>query len=114
MSVMSIRILAALLFAIGSAAVVHAEPPPKPDGDRVISADSCTTATAAPRYQGYGYTHIVELKNNCARAVTCELWTDVDPTPRQTVQVQPGETGSVTTRKGSPAREYKAEKSCKF
>lgn len=111
---MSIRYsLAALLSVLGILGVARAEPP-NSDGNGVQSADSCTTATAAPRYQGYGYTHIVELKNNCARAVTCELWTDVDPTPRQTVQVQPGETGSVTTRKGSPAREYKAEKSCKF
>jgi hypothetical protein len=106
--------LAAFLPVFGLLSVAHAEPPPKPGADSLQSADGCVVATAVPRYQGYGYTHTVELKNNCTRAVSCELWTDVDPTPHQTVQVQPGETGSVTTRKGSPAREFKAEKSCKY
>jgi hypothetical protein len=71
-------------------------------------------ASPLARYEAYAYTHVVELKNNCSRPVTCEVWTDVDPQPRHTLTAKPGETASVATRRGSPAREFKADKSCKY
>ncbi|HVZ34852.1 MAG TPA: hypothetical protein VG963_20635, partial [Polyangiaceae bacterium] len=66
------------------------------------------------RYIGMGYTHFVTLRNGCAKAVECELWTDVDPEPRMTVHVAPGDSAEVVTRRGSPAREVTAFKSCRF
>jgi hypothetical protein len=113
--IMTLRTAVALLAPVlGVWAVAHAEPP-GPDKVRAVqAADDCTVATASAPYQGMGYTHMVELKNNCAKPVTCEVWTNVDPQPRYTLQVKPGESASVATRKGSPAREFKAQKSCKY
>jgi hypothetical protein len=77
-------------------------------------ANDCATVKSEARYIGYGYYHVVILKNGCSKPVTCEVWTDVDPTPRQTVTAKPGETAEVVTRRGSPAREFKADRSCKY
>lgn len=80
----------------------------------VPSADSCTEVQGTARYEAYGYTHVVALKNNCEKPVTCALWTDVDPEPRTTVQVAPRESIEIVTRKGSPAREVTGLKSCTY
>src|SRR5689334_6794831 len=103
--IMTVRTSLALLVpALGLLAVAHAEPP-GPDKVRAVqAADDCTVVSANAPYQGMGYTHVVEVKNNCAKPVTCEVWTDVDPQPHYTLQVSPGESASVATRKGSPAR----------
>lgn len=80
----------------------------------VQSANECARVQASARYVGYGYTHVVTLKNTCAQTVECALWTDVDPEPRTTVQVDAGQTAEVVTRRGSPSREVTAFKACSF
>ena len=104
-----------LVPALGVLSLARADEPRDPDRIRAVpAADDCTAVTPLAPYQGMGYTHLVEIKNNCAKPVTCEVWTDVDPQPRYTLKANPGETASVATRKGSPAREFKAQKSCKY
>lgn len=78
------------------------------------SPNECAKVQASARYVGYGYTHVVTLKNTCAQSVTCALWTDVDPEPRTTVQVEAGQSAEVVTRRGSPSREVTALKACSF
>ena len=87
--------------------------PAAPAGN-IPAADTCTEVQGTARYEGYGYTHVVSLKNNCEKPVSCALWTDVDPEPRTTVNVAPGESAEITTRKGSPAREVTGLKSCTY
>lgn len=65
----------------------------------------CITVQGEARMQAYGYAHAVVVTNGCRREARCEVWTTADPTPRHRLVVRPGETGSVVTRIGSPARE---------
>jgi len=74
----------------------------------------CASVTASASFKGDGYRHIVTLTNSCQRAVSCEVWTDVDPTPHQILQAKPGKSAQVITRNGSPASEVHADKLCHF
>jgi hypothetical protein len=107
---MNLRALLALSLLPLAAPSAHAQSGDTPPA----AANDCATARPEARYIGYGYYHVVILKNGCSKPVTCEVWTDVDPQPRQTVTVKPGETAEVVTRRGSPAREFKPEKACKY
>ncbi|HEY4103962.1 MAG TPA: hypothetical protein VGM44_08725 [Polyangiaceae bacterium] len=73
----------------------------------------CAVVTAGVRYSA-GYTHVVTLANHCERAVSCEVWTNVDPAPHLTLRAKPGEGASVVTRIGSPSRDVTAGKSCHY
>jgi hypothetical protein len=90
--------------------------PPAPEDAPAQAQDpnQCTKAEATARWIGIGYTHGVTLHNGCERPVACTLWTDVDPEPKQSVQVKPGESADVVTRRGSPARAVTAFKDCSF
>ncbi len=74
----------------------------------------CAKVVGSARAQGYGYTHLVTLTNGCDRPVWCEVWTDVDPSPQYVLRAGAGQTDEVATRKGSPAREVRAESRCRF
>ncbi len=91
-------------------------PPPPPQDSPAPAQDpnQCAKAEPAARYVGLGYTHSVTLRNGCEKPVTCSLWTDADPEPKQTVQVRPGESVEVVTRRGSPASALTAFKECTF
>lgn len=64
--------------------------------------DDCVVAVATPIYQGVGWSHFVDVADECDLAVTCEVGTTVDPEPTYTVHLAPGETIRVRTRYGSP------------
>jgi hypothetical protein len=97
-----LMLAACVSFAVPAAAVT-----PQQVGD-------CASVTATARYKAIGYSHIVTLANGCQRSVSCEVWTDVDPTPRFTLQAKPGKSAEVVTRVGSPASEVHAGKLCQF
>jgi hypothetical protein len=95
-----------VLGSVSAAAVSAADPAP--------GVADCATVTASARMQAYGYAHVVTLANRCSRPVSCEVWTNVDPSPHLTVQAKPGQSAEVVTRAGSPAREFSAGKQCRF
>ena len=95
-------VLGALCFALSA----RAEPTP--------ASPACADVTASARMQAYGYAHVVTLYNRCQRAVSCEVWTDVDPAPHYQLRAKPGERVEVVTRNGSPARAVQAGKQCQF
>ena len=107
----SLSVLTLLLLASGARA---ADKPPKAPASAAVSADTCTEVRGSTRAEAYGYTHVVSLRNRCERAVSCELWSDVDPQPRVRVDVKGGATVEVITRRGSPARELVGHKKCSF
>jgi hypothetical protein len=111
---MNLRALLALTALSALAFAARAEPPRDDDAPAQASPDACAVVTPVARYIGYGYYHVVSLKNGCSRPVSCEVWTDVDPQPHHTLRVAPGETAEVVVRRGSPARDFKADKKCKF
>lgn len=74
----------------------------------------CAKIRGAARYGALGYDHFVQVDNQCQRAVSCQVWTNVDPEPHHALQVEPGQVGEVKTRSGSPAREFEAQGVCRF
>ncbi|HYQ00606.1 MAG TPA: hypothetical protein VER96_18135 [Polyangiaceae bacterium] len=97
-----------LLCAAGLAfASTAAADSPQPVGD-------CASVVASARFKGDGYRHVVTLTNNCQQPVTCEVWTDVDPSPHYTLQANPGKSAEVIVRNGSPATGVRAGKACRF
>ena len=77
-------------------------------------AADCASVTASTRLEAYGYTHVVTLNNRCSAPVSCEVWTNVDPSPRLTLRAKPGESAQTVTRRGSPSRDVQAGKQCAF
>jgi hypothetical protein len=77
-------------------------------------APACVTVRGEPRFQGYGQTHVVIVKNACGRHIVCEVYTDVDPSPRYTLVVAPGKTEEMVTRQGSPSSAFKPGYRCDF
>jgi hypothetical protein len=67
----------------------------------------------ASRYVPYGYNHVVILESGCARAATCAVSTDVNPTPA-TAEVPAGSTVEVTTFMGAAASSFTAKVSCRI
>ena len=96
---------------ITAAALVLASAQAAPLAD---GAPDCATVTASARLQAVGYQHVVTLANHCQRPVSCEVWTNVDPSPHLTLRAKPGETAETATRVGSPSRDVQAGKSCHF
>jgi hypothetical protein len=90
------------------------KPAPVPVKPLVKTAASCTTVSGGVRAEAFGYKHVVTLQNGCDKPVECQVWTDVDPTPRQLLRAAVGETVEVVTRIGSPASVVTAHKECAF
>lgn len=107
------QLIAGLLLALGSALFAPAATAngAEPFADNV---GECASVTASVRMQAVGYNHVVTLSNHCQRTVSCEVWTNVDPTPHQTLKAKPGETVQTVTRIGSPSRDVQAGKLCHF
>jgi hypothetical protein len=79
------------------------------DGDM----KNCYSISGEARYGALAYKHIVIVTNRCDVTLQCEVWTDVDPSPRQSVTVEPQSTAEVLVRAVSPARSFKAFGECK-
>ena len=99
-----------LALALASSAV---ESPVAADSASDSSAE-CASVTASARPQAIGYEHVVTLVNHCSRAVSCEVWTDVDPLPHYTLTAKAGQSAELITRAGSPSRVVQAGKSCRL
>lgn len=112
------RLLALLPIAV-SAAMSTADFPVSaaatPFRDRDASAVSgmlpCVAVYAHARYVAFGYDHVVALTNGCARDVTCDVSTDVNPST-VAVDVAVGATAEVVTFKGSPSTTFAATVAC--
>ena len=89
-------------------------PPPEDAASKAKTPANCTQVSATVVSEAYGYKHVVSLRNGCERPVECQVWTDVDPTPRNVLRAQKGETVEVVTRIGSPANDFKALKECRY
>ncbi len=87
-------------------------PPKDPDaGEAPPPHPECVHVRTEARYIAYGYDHIVEIENECEKTMLCTVMTDVNP-QASSVSVAAGQTRSITTFRGSPAREFKATVLC--
>jgi hypothetical protein len=85
--------------------------PPQVAADTSKKPGGCVDVTSDASFASVGYDHIVTLKSGCRKTVTCTVKTDVNP-DAASVQLDPGESQSVVTWRGSPARVFKADVSC--
>ena len=74
---------------------------------------NCYSVRGEARYGALAYKHIVIVTNRCDVTLQCEVWTDVDPSPKHSVTVGPKGSGEVIVRGNSPARSFKAFGECK-
>lgn len=72
----------------------------------------CFHAWATPIYQGVGWTHFVDVANDCPVEIACEVSTTVDPSPTYPIRVAPGEIVRVRTRYGTFTPEFDAIVQC--
>jgi septal ring-binding cell division protein DamX len=82
---------------------------PAPSG----SNPKCLTFAAQAPYRGYGYDHIVEIRNGCDKPAACSVKTNVNPTAVEQT-VPSGASHSVVTFRGSPSREFTPQVSCRL
>jgi hypothetical protein len=75
-------------------------------------AGPCVTHSQEARPTGYGYRHVVIIRNACKKAMSCEVSSDVNPEV-QVVSVPPGETREVVTFLEAPGSGFTARVSCK-
>jgi len=73
----------------------------------------CYAISGETRYGAIAFKHIVVVTNRCDLTLQCEVWTDVDPSPRQSLTVGPKSSGEVIVRANSPSRAFKAFGECK-
>lgn len=73
----------------------------------------CYEVRGEARYRALGYNHVVIVTNLCDKALSCQVWTNVDPSPRQSLQVAAKVSAEITTRLGSPAASFSAYAECK-
>jgi len=104
-----VRSLLVVSFAFGLALP---EPTSSADDD-ADAVKNCYDVRGEARYAALGYNHVVIVTNRCKVALDCEVWTDVDPTPRIPLTVGPESSGEKTCRINSPARGFKAFGECK-
>jgi hypothetical protein len=62
-------------------------------------------------YRAYGYDHLVHLDNQCKKPMQCRVSTNAAPEPVE-VQLAVDEKRTLTTFRGSPARELTADVKC--
>ncbi len=93
------------------AAALSLPAPGLADGDGDMK--NCYSISGEARYGALAYKHIVIVTNRCDITLQCEVWTDVDPSPRQSVSVEPQGKAEVLVRAVSPARAFKAFGECK-
>lgn len=82
-----------------------------PDRQPAPKTPKCVDVRTFSRYGALGYDHVVEIENRCDKAVLCLITTNANPEAAR-LEVKPGETGSVVTFRGSPAREFEADVTC--
>lgn len=77
------------------------------------SIENCYDVRGEARYGALAYKHVVIVTNRCEVTLQCKVWTDVDPSPKHEITVEPKGTKEVIVRNNSPARLFKAFGECK-
>jgi len=91
--------------ASGSATAQSKKPAPTP------TSLQCVAVVTEASFASVGYDHLVHVTNNCKRRVACTVTTSVNP-EAASVDLAPGDSRTLVTWRGSPAREFTAEAKC--
>lgn len=107
-----LSVLCALWCSSLQAQAPDKKPQPDPShADKTKKPGGCVDVSTEASFASVGYDHIVTLKSACQKTVTCTVKTDVNP-EATSVSLDPGESQSVVTWRGSPARVFKADVTC--
>lgn len=106
-------LLSALLLAAGCRPVRPLPLPPIAQADAVPAEaePSCVRAWPEARLRSYAYDHIVHLQSDCYRIASCNVSTNVNPTPI-VVAIEPGQHLEVVTARGSETPEFTPTVQC--
>jgi hypothetical protein len=74
---------------------------------------ACVQVVTESRYVPFGYSHVVVLRNGCARAASCIVSTDVNPEPLP-AEVPAGGAAEVVTFLSAAASKFTARVSCRL
>ena len=85
-----------------------------PPSEAASAQGGCVVVQAVARYGSSGYNHIASARNDCARPVRCELWTNVDPAPQHVVDLEPQASGDTVFRLDSPAYDFVVHYRCRY
>jgi hypothetical protein len=93
---------------------------PKADADKKAGAAKdtskrpagCVDVSTEARFASIGYDHIVTLKSECKKTVKCQVRTNVTAEP-SSVTLAPAAQESLVTWRGSPARVFTPDVTCK-
>jgi hypothetical protein len=88
-----------------------ADGPSKDESGRGLP--KCIEVTPQALNRGYGYDHIVEIKNGCDKPAACVVKTSAitDPVERT---VAPGQTERVLMQRGAPSGAFSPDVTCKL
>ena len=89
-----------------------ADKKPGPAKDNSKRPAGCVDVTTQARFASIGYDHIVTLKSECKKVVKCQVRTNVT-SEASNVTLAPAAEESVVTWRGSPAREFTPDVTCK-
>ena len=121
MLIRSTSMLALIAWLSAANALVHADSALGSAPERLAEGEQnpadgklpkCVHVRAEARYGAFGYDHHVEIDNGCDKTVHCTVKTNVN-SDQANVDVPAGETRSIVTFRGSPAREFQADVACK-
>jgi hypothetical protein len=99
-----VGLLIPALLATSSALAEGSENAPK--------AVSCVAVETEARFKGFGFDHVVTLRNGCKKPARCSVKTDANPRA-SSVELAVGEERMIVTFAGSPAREFRADVTCR-
>jgi hypothetical protein len=99
-------------FVFAALFVLAATLPALGQGEGGDDIKNCYSVHGEARYGALAYKHIVIVTNRCDVSLQCQVWTDVDPSPKHSVSVGPKGTGEVIVRNNSPSRSFKAFGEC--
>jgi hypothetical protein len=74
-------------------------------------ATNCVEVRTEAIFSGYAYNHFVHLANGCDKPMQCVVRTEATPDPT-TVNLAKDEKKTVSTFRGSPSAEVKADVKC--
>ncbi|MFO0695238.1 MAG: hypothetical protein U0230_16875 [Polyangiales bacterium] len=110
--------LAAVLLGVLAPVTLSAQTyhnPHRGGGQTATPSDfpGCVKIEGEVRFRGFGYNHIVHVRNECTIPVRCNVATSVDPTPGQDVALAPRQETQIQTRSGSPASTFEPRVTCR-
>jgi hypothetical protein len=100
-------------FAFTALFILAATLPALGQGEGEDDIKNCYSVHGQARYGALAYKHVVIVTNRCDVTLQCQVWTDVDPSPKQSTTVGPKGTSETIIRNNSPARVFKAFGECK-